>query len=229
MVTLYYQLCVNSQIYTDFVQVFTLNLCSTSWSRSYRPCFPFAKGKRLEYSFNWNFYLPTHFSGQLRDYRISFIQAGMTTRILRVLKNWNGIFFFFVTLWLRFDNWHGDKDRALSWVVSLLTVRCQTGQNFSMQFLISPSLLSPALACLRARPKPPCCVQVTSSSSSVTVCSAGRDIAENADKGMEVCRHGIVRLFVSVILCRSLSSSFLSNSCSRKHSVGTRYFLDPSA
>ena len=77
-----------------------------------------------------------------------------------------------------------------------------------MQFLISPSLLSPALACLRARPKPPCCVQVTSSSSSVTVCSAGRDIAENADKGMEVCRHGIVRLFVSVILCSSLRSSF---------------------
>ena len=140
MVTLYYQLCVNSQIYTDFVQVFTLNLCSTSWSRSYRPCFSFAKGKRLKYSFNWNFYLPTHFSGQLRDYRISFIQAGMTTRILRVLKHWNGIFFF-VTLWLRFDNWHGDKDRALSWVVSLLTVRCQTGQKFSMQFLISPSLL----------------------------------------------------------------------------------------
>ena len=140
MVTLYYQLCVTSQIYTDFVQVFTLNLCSTSWSRSYRPCFSFAKGKRLKYSFNWNFYLPTHFSGQLRDYPISFIQAGMTTRILRVLKNWNGIFFF-VTLWLRFDNWHGDKDRALSWVVSLLTVRCQTGQKLSMQFLISTSLL----------------------------------------------------------------------------------------
>ena len=94
MVTLYYQLCVNSQIYTDFVQVSPLNLCSTSWSRSYRPCFPFAKGKRLKYSFNGNFYLPTHFSGQLSDYRISFIQAGMTTRILRVLKNWNDIIFF---------------------------------------------------------------------------------------------------------------------------------------
>ena len=94
MVTLYYQWCVNSRIYTDFVQVFTLNLCSTSWSRSYRPCFSFAKGKRLKYSFNWNFYLPTHFSGQLSDYWISFIQVGMTTRILRVLKNWNGIFFF---------------------------------------------------------------------------------------------------------------------------------------
>ena len=142
MVTLYYQWCVNSQIYTDFVQVFPLNLCSTSWSRSYRPCSPFAKGKWLKYSFNWNFYLPTHFSGQLSDYRISFIQAGMTTRILRVLTNWNGIiFFFFFTLWLRFDNWHGDKDRALSSVVSLLTVRCQTGQKFSMQFLISTSLL----------------------------------------------------------------------------------------
>ena len=50
--------------------------------------------------------------------------------------------------------------------------------------------------------------QVTSSSSSVTVCSAGRDIAENADKGMEVCRHGIVRLFVSVMLCSSLRGSF---------------------
>ena len=86
-------------------------------------------------------------------------------------------------------------------LVSLLTVRCQTGQKFSMQFLISTSLLSPALACLRARPKPLCCMQVT-------VCSAGRDIAENADKGMEVCRHGIVRLFVSVILCSSLRSSF---------------------
>ena len=64
------------------------------------------------------------------------------------------------------------------------------------------------MACLRARPKPPCCVQVTSSSSFVTVCGAGRDIAENADKGMEVCRHRIVRLFVSVILCSSLRSSF---------------------
>ena len=53
--------------------------------------------------------------------------------------------------------------------------------------LAAGALLSPALACLRARPKPPCCVQVTSSSSFVTVCGAGRDIAENADKGMEVC------------------------------------------
>ena len=40
---------------------------------------------------------------------------------------------------------------------------------------------SPTLACLRARPKPPYCVQVTSSSSFVTVCSAGRD------------RHGSIR------------------------------------
>ena len=37
------------------------------------------------------------------------------------------------------DNWHGDKDRAFSWVVSLRTVRCQTGQKFSMQFLITTS------------------------------------------------------------------------------------------
>ena len=78
----------------DLTDLVSPLFCSTSWSRSYRPCFPFTKGKRLKYSFNWNFYLPTHFSGQLRDYRISFIQAGMTTRILRVLKNWKGIFFF---------------------------------------------------------------------------------------------------------------------------------------
>ena len=47
-------------------------------------------------------------------------------------------------------------------------------------------------------------------SSFVTVCSAGRDIAKNvnADKGMEVCRHGRVRHFVSAILCSSLRSSF---------------------
>ena len=29
-----------------------------------------------------------------------------------------------------------------------------------------------------------------------------------SDRGMEVCRHGIVRLFVSAILCSSLRSSF---------------------
>ena len=40
---------------------------------------------------------------------------------------------------------------------------------------------SPALACLRARPKPPYCAQVTSSSSFVIACSAGRD------------RHGSIR------------------------------------
>ena len=77
-----------------------------------------------------------------------------------------------------------------------------------LNFISSYALLSPALACLRARPKPPCCVQVTSSSSFATVCSAGRDIAENADKGMKICRHRIVRLFVSVILCSSLRYSF---------------------
>ena len=86
MITLYYQLCVNSQIYTDFVQVSPLNLCSTSWSRSYKPCCPFAKRKRLKCSSNWNFYLPTYFTGQLSDYRSSLIQAFMTTRILRFLK-----------------------------------------------------------------------------------------------------------------------------------------------
>ena len=91
----------------------------------------------------------------------------------------------------------------------------KTGQNFlyavpNLNFIVlaAGALLSPSLACLRAQPKPPCCVQVTSSSSFVTVCGAGSDIAENADKGMEVCRHGIVRLFVSVILCSSLRSSF---------------------
>ena len=86
MVTLYYQWCVNSQIYTEFVQVSPLNLSSISWSRSYKPCFPFAKGKRLKYSNNWNFYLPTYFTGLLSDYRSSLIQACMTTRILRFLK-----------------------------------------------------------------------------------------------------------------------------------------------
>ena len=78
----------------------------------------------------------------------------------------------------------------------------------TLHLLAAGALLSPALASLRARPKPPCCVQVTSSSSFVTVCGAGRDIAENADKGMEICRHRIVRLFVSVILCSSLRYSF---------------------
>ena len=121
MVTLYYQWCVNSQIYTDFVQVFTLNLCSTSWSRSYRPCFPFAKGKRLKYSFNWN-------STCLRTSVDSLaITESLLFRPAWPHESWEfwkieTACFFFVTLWLRFDNWHGDKDRALSWVVSLLAV-----------------------------------------------------------------------------------------------------------
>ena len=94
----------------------------------------------------------------------------------RIGHFWNGI--FFLILCLRIHNWHGDKDRALSWVVSLRTVCWQTGQKFSMR---GSSQHSPTLACLRARPKPPCCAQVTSSSSFVTVCSAGRD------------RHGSIR------------------------------------
>ena len=49
-------------------------------------CFPFAKAKRLKYSCNWNFYLHTHFTGQLSDCRSSLIQACMTTRIVRFLK-----------------------------------------------------------------------------------------------------------------------------------------------
>ena len=73
MATLYYQLCVNSQIYTDFV-------CLCSFVS------PLQKAKRLKYSCNWIFYLHTHFSGQLSDYRSSLIQACMTTRILRFLK-----------------------------------------------------------------------------------------------------------------------------------------------
>ena len=54
----------------------------------------------------------------------------------------------------------------------------------SSQLHISSRRSSPhssTLACLRARPKPPYCAQVTSSFSFVTVCSAGRD------------RHGSIR------------------------------------
>jgi len=63
---------------TEFLFDFT-----ESWS--YRPCFPLAKAKRLKYSCNWNFYLPTYFTGQVSDYLISLIQA-MATRIWAFLK-----------------------------------------------------------------------------------------------------------------------------------------------
>ena len=58
------------------------------------------------------------------------------------------------------------KDPALAWVVSLLTVRRQAGLWFSIQSLI------------------------TTSSSFVTACTAGRDIAENVDKDMKVSGMG---------------------------------------
>ena len=47
---------------------------------------PFAKAKRLKYSSNWNFFLPTYFTGPLSDYRSSlrhpnhFVLAGANNR-----------------------------------------------------------------------------------------------------------------------------------------------------
>ena len=69
----------------------------------------------------------------------------------------------------------GGKDPALSWVDSLLIVRCQTGRKLSNQSLMSTS------------------------SSLVTVCTDGRDrIIDSADKGWpkvaESVRNGTIRL-----------------------------------
>ena len=48
VVTLYYQLCVNSEIYTDFVQVSPLNCGSTSLDHDHTDLFsPLSKAKRL--------------------------------------------------------------------------------------------------------------------------------------------------------------------------------------
>ena len=48
MVTLYYQLCVNSEIYTDFVQVSPLNCGSTSLNHDHTDLFsPYQKPRDL--------------------------------------------------------------------------------------------------------------------------------------------------------------------------------------
>ena len=172
-------------------------------------CFPFAKAKRLKYSCNWNFYLHTHLTGQLSDCRSSLIQACMTTRILRFLKR--HIFFSR----FRWDSATGmvknialclELFRFLQFVVK----QDKTSLCSSSSQLHSPRGGSTALTRLGlfARSTKTAMLRAGYTSSFVTVCSAGRDIAENADKGMEVCRHGRVRLFVSVILCSSLRSSF---------------------
>ena len=58
----------------------------------------------------------------------------------------------------------GGKDPALSWVDSLLIVRCQLrGRKFSIQLTPIPT-----------------------SSSFVIVCTDGRNIVESANKGMKV-------------------------------------------
>ena len=71
----------------------------------------------------------------------------------------------FCLLGLRVDG-AGDKDPAVSLVVSLLTVRCRTGQKFFVQSFI------------------------TASSSFAIVCTAGRAMVESAVEGMEISGTG---------------------------------------